>query len=100
MGMERFQLWEGKEGQRTVRRMIHAEAILEDEGPKNDPEANARIFFHLDTQNLRYIGDVQITMEGGESTRRALGLCWLQEDYLRRGSAQQRPFHGESGDES
>ncbi len=82
--MERFQLWEGREGQRTARRMIHAEAIQENGGAKGDPEANARIFFQLDVQNLRHIGDVQITVEGGESSRRTLGLCWLQEDYLWR----------------
>ncbi len=87
MGMERYQLWEGKEGQRTVRRMIHAEAILEDAGAGDDPEANARIFFQLDVQNIRHIGDVQITMEGGGPARRALGLCWLQEDYLGRGDS-------------
>lgn len=83
--MERFQLWQGEEGRRTVRRMIHAEAILENGGPKDDPEANARIFFQLDVQNLRHIVDVQITVEAGESARRTLGLCWLQEDYLGRG---------------
>lgn len=85
--MERFQLWEGKEGQRTVRRMIHTEAIQENAGAKDDPEANARIFFQLDVQNLRHIGDVQIALEGGESARRTLGLCWLQEDYLCRGDS-------------
>ena len=64
--------------------MIHAEAILENGGTKDDPEANARIFFQLDVQNLRHISDVQITVEGGEPSKRTLGLCWLQEDYLCR----------------
>jgi hypothetical protein len=64
--------------------MIHTEAIQENAGAKDDPEANARIFFQLDVQNLRHIGDVQITVEGGASSRRTLGLCWLQEDYLCR----------------
>jgi hypothetical protein len=64
--------------------MIHAEAIVEDARTEDDREANARIFFQLDVQNLRHMADVQITVEGDESARGTLGLCWLQEDYLGR----------------
>ena len=83
--METFQLWEGKEDKRTVRRLICAKAILDEPMVNGDAEANVRLFFKLYTEKLKHVADVQMSVEGGESSLCSLGLCWLQEDFSHKG---------------
>jgi hypothetical protein len=80
--METFELWEGKEDGKKVRRLIRANAVLED-----NAEANARVFFKLYVENLRHIGDAQMSVKEGESSMESLGLCWVQQNLPCKGDS-------------
>jgi hypothetical protein len=73
--METYQLWEGTGYKgRIVRRLILADAISSE-----DPDADARQFFEVKTQNLHKVAEVQLAIMAGDIPVLGLGECWLQE---------------------
>ena len=65
-----------------MRRLIRAGAVVE-----NNAEGNARVFFKLYVENLRHIGDAQMSVKEGMSEMESLGLCWVQQNLPCKGDS-------------
>jgi hypothetical protein len=73
--METYQLWEGKEGRKTIRRLIRSSAMY----GGNDETEEAMEFFGPNVKGLQFIGEVMVYPHDDEKLINELGDCFLQE---------------------